>query len=168
MPGPYLPVTIVNHAAVDIAVSPARIWRLILDQFAEANRWRELGYSIEPIDDPAAVLGGYRMWREQDAKVVDDRICHITEIDESARRLSMFADYRSEPGGALVYVTYHAQEIAGTARYTMDCHTRVGIETPASGDEAKVAATIDAIKTHSDKHLAGYLALTKARLEGAG
>jgi len=168
MPGSYLPVTIVNHAAVDIAVSPDRLWRLILDEFIEANRWRELGYSIDPIDDPAAVLGGYRMWLERDDKVIDDRICHITEIDESARRLSLLADYLSEPGGAMVYVTYHAQEIAGAARYTMDCHTRLGIEVPASGEKASVAATIDAIKTRSNTHLAGYLSQAKARLERAG
>lgn len=168
MPGPYLPVTIVNHAAVGIAVPPDRLWRLILDEFAEAKRWRELGYSVEPLDDPAAVLGGYRMWRQQNGKVVDSRICHITELDESARRLSLFADYLSEPGGALVYVTYQAQELAGAARYTMDCHTRVGIETPAHGEKAAVAVAIDAIKAHSDTHLAGYLSQTKARLEGVG
>lgn len=166
MAGTFLPVTIVNHAAVDIAVPPDRVWHLILDEFVEANRWRELGYSIEPLANPAVVLGGYRMWREQDGKVVDNRVCHITEIDASARRVSLFADYLSEPGGVQVYVTYQAQEFSGTARYAMDCHTRVGIEAPACGEKAAVAAVIDAIKTHSDTHLAGYLSRTKARLEG--
>lgn len=166
MPGTYLPVTVVNHAAIDITAPPDRLWRLILEEFAEANRWRTLGYSIEPIDDPAAVLGGYRMWIERDGKVVDNRVCHITEIDASARRLSMFADYLSEPSGAVVYVTYQAQDIAGGARYTLDSHTRVGIEAPASGEKTAVDATIDAIKTKSDIHLAGYLSQTKARLEG--
>lgn len=165
MPETHLSVTIVNHAAIDISVPPDRLWRVILEQFFEAKRWRELGYSIEPLDDPAAVLGGYRMWMERDGKVVDNRVCHITEIAEAARRLSMFVDYLSEPGGAVVFVTYHAQEIAGATRYTMDCHTRLGIEAPSSSEKT-VAATLDAIKTNFDTHLAGYLSQTKARLEG--
>ncbi|MBL8269642.1 SRPBCC family protein [Steroidobacter sp.] len=166
MTGLYLPVTIVNHAAIDIAVPPDRVWRLILEHFVDAQRWRELGYCIEPLDDPAAVFGSYRMWLEQDDKVVDNRVCHITEIDDSARRLSLFADYLSQPGGAQVYVTYQAQEIAGATRYTMDCHTRAGIDASAKLDKASVATAIAAIKSHSDTHLAGFLARIKTRLEG--
>jgi hypothetical protein len=165
MAGPYLPVTVVNHAAIDIAASADRLWRLIREDFGEAQRWRSLGYSIEPIDDPAAVLGGYRMWMQHDGKVVDNRICHLTEIDETARRLSLFIDYLSEPGGAQVYVTYQAHDITGATRFTLDCHTRVGIQPPDDGQS--IAATVDAIKTKSDTHLAGYLAQVKAGLEGA-
>lgn len=166
MTGLYLPVTIVNHAAVEIAVPPDRVWRLIREHFVEAERWRELGYSIEQLDDPAAVFGSYRMWLQQDDKAVDNRVCHITELDDDARRLSLFADYLSLPGGAQVYVTYQAQELADATRYTMDCHTRVGIDASTSTDKAAVAAAIDAIKSSSDTHLAGFLAQTKARLEG--
>ncbi|MBR2173842.1 hypothetical protein [Sphingopyxis sp.] len=162
----YLPVTVVNHAAIDIAVAPDTVWCLILDQFRDAKRWRELGYSIAPIDDPAAIYGGYRMYMENDSKIVDDRICMVTEIDEAERRLSLCADYLTTPGGVLVYVTYQAHPTAQGTRYTMDCHTRVGIEMPAR--DCDVAASIEAIKNHSDTHLADYLARTKASLEATG
>src|SRR5258705_11291524 len=91
-------VTIVNHAAVDIAAAPETVWRAILDEYVEARKFREQGYRIEPLDDQASILGGYRMLLEKDGSLVDDRIAQFTERDDAARRLSIFADYLSTSG----------------------------------------------------------------------
>lgn len=162
---PLLSVTIVNHLGIDIAAEPDAVWADILDMFVEARQWRADGYAIEPIDAPSAVLGGYRMQIEQDGGAADQRIVHITECDHSARRLSLFVQFLSVPGGVLVYATYHARAASGGARYTIDCHTQMGIEPPASGSRADVATAIDGLSNHFETHLNGYLGRVKARLE---
>jgi hypothetical protein len=157
-------VTIVNHVAVDIAASPDAVWRAILDEYVEAKKFREV-YAVKPIDDPAAVLGGYRMVAEQDGAVIDDRICHITERDNDARRLSLFADYLSVPGGMQVYATYHAQENGSAARYALDCHAHMSMEAPGAGSREEIATAIDGMKAQFDAALIGYLESVKTRLE---
>jgi hypothetical protein len=158
-----IPVTMVNHVAMDMAVAPDVVWHAILDDYVEAKKFREAG-AIEPIDNPAAVFGGYRMRFERDG-VVDERIVHITERDEAARRLSAAADYLSVPGGMRVYATYHAREIAGGTRYAIDCHTQLYVEAPAGDINAGIAATLAEMTAGADTHLVAYLASIKARVE---
>lgn len=154
-----VPATIVNHVAIDIAASPDAVWDVIVDEYIEANKFRSSGYTIETIDDPAAVLGGYRIVYEQDGKILDERICHVTERDDSTRRLSMFADYLSAPGGIQVYATYQAHEAPGGATYTLDCHARMNVD---------AGADIADVTKQSDAGLVGYLNDVKARVEGSG
>jgi hypothetical protein len=158
-----IPVTMVNHVAMDMAVAPDIVWRAILDDYVEAKKFRESG-TVEAIDDPAAVFGGYRMRFEQNG-VVDERIVLITERDEAARRLSAAAHYLSVPGGMRVYATYHAEEIAGGTRYAIDCHTQLRIEAPAGDIHAGIAATLAEMTVGADTHLVAYLASIKARVE---
>ena len=158
-----IPVTMVNHVAMDMAVAPDIVWRAILDDYVEAKKFSESG-AIEAIDDPAAVFGGYRMRFEQNG-VVDERIVLVTERDDAARRLSAAADYLSVPGGMRVYATYHAQEIAGGTRYAIDCHTQLQVEAPAGDIKAEIAATLAEMRAGADTHLVAYLASIKARVE---
>lgn len=158
-------VTIVNHVAVDIAASPEAVWQTILEEYIEAKKFREIGYTIEPLDEPAAYLGGYRMRFEQDGALLDDRICRVSERDEAEHRLSIFADYLSAPKGMVVYATYHAAKTSEGTRYHLDCHGTLGIDPPAGGGQAEVAATVAEMKTEFDTALAGYLNTIKARLE---
>lgn len=159
-------VTIVNHAAVDIAAPPAAVWQTILDEYIEAKKFREIGYAIEPLDDPATCLGGYRMRLEQDGAVIDERLCHVTERDEIAHRLSMFADYLA--GGMIVYATYHAEAAPGGTRYRLDCHSTLGIPQPAGAGRAEVAAAVAEMTAQFDAALTGYLESIKAKLETQG
>jgi len=159
-------VTIVNHAAVDIAVAPAAVWQTILDEYIEAKKFREIGYAIEAIDDPAAHLGGYRMRFEQDGAVIDERICHVTERDDAAHRLSMYADYLA--GGMIVYATYHAETVPGGTRYRLDCHSTLGIAQPAGAGRAEVAAAVGDMSAQFGAALTGYLESIKAKLEAQG
>lgn len=161
-----IPVTIVNHVAVDIAAAPDAVWRAILEEYVEARKFREY-YTLEPLTDPAAFLGGYRMRMEKDGAVVDERVVHITERDDEARRLSLLADYLSVPGGLQVFVTYQAHATANGARYTLDCHSRMGVEPPAGDARKGIAAAVAALKAQFDAPLAQYLASIKTRLEGA-
>lgn len=158
-----IPVTMVNHVAMDMAAAPDVVWRAILDDYVEATKFRESG-ALETIDDPAAVFGGYRMRFELNG-VVDERIVHITERDDAERRLSVAADYLSVPGGMRVYATYHAQEIAGGTRYAIDCHTQLRVDAPAGDIKAGTAATLAEMTAGADAHLVAYLASIKARVE---
>jgi len=156
-------ITTVHHAATDIAVSPDRLWTTLREGFIEARKFRDFGFSIDPIDEPGVPLGGYRMRLEQDGKIVDDRICRISEVDDTARRLSIFADYLSHPLGLQVYVTYQAHETATGCRYTLDCHARQGITPPS--DAAEIAALIASMKQGHDAGLDSSMAKVKAELE---
>lgn len=166
MPEARLPVTIVNHVAIDIAATPDAVWGAILEDYIDGTKFGGAGYAVEPLDDPAAPLGGYRMRLTKDGAVVDDRIVHITERDDAARRLSLCADYLSVPGGLQVFATYQAREIAEGGRYTLDCHTRMTLEPPADGGD--IATAIAETKGQFDSALVPYFASFKARLEGAG
>src|SRR3546814_11855524 len=68
------------------------------EEYGEAKKFRAFA-KVAPLDDPAAIFGGYRMTVEKDGMAVDDRIVHIIERDEKARRLSLFANYLLFPGG---------------------------------------------------------------------
>lgn len=153
-----VPATIVNHVAVDIAASADAVWNVILDEYIEANKFRSSGYQIETIQDQAAALGGYRIVYEQDGKVLDERICHVTERDDSARRLSMFADYLSVPGGLQVYATYQARQAPDGATYTLDCHARMNVD--AGADIAELTMQFDG-------GLVDYLNSVKTRVESS-
>jgi len=159
-----IPTTIVNHVAIDIAASPDAVWRVILDEYVETKKFRELGYEITTIDDPGAPLGGYRMRLRKDGALADDRICHFSERDDRARRLSLYADYVFMPRPMQVFATYHAQPAAGGTRYALDCHTRMSVDIPAGAD---VTASIAEMKTHFDTALVSYLQSIKTRLEAA-
>lgn len=159
------PVTIVHHAAIDIAASADAAWQAILDDYVDARKFRETGYAIEPIDDPAAPLGGYRIRIEQDGVVVDERICHITERDDAARRLSMFADYLSIPGGMQVYATYHAQDAEAGSRYALDCHSSLPTSLFVSDAETEIGAAVAGMTAQAEAGLIHYLEGVKTRLE---
>ena len=124
-----------------------------------------MGYAIEPIHDLAAPLGGYRMRLVQDGAVIDDRIVRITERDETARRLSLFADYLSVAEGMQVYATYHAQETETGTRYALDCHANSPLEVPDSGAPRGLGAALAAMKVEIDADLTEYLRTIKSRIE---
>ncbi|MFB8344620.1 SRPBCC family protein [Brucella cytisi] len=158
-------LTVVNHIAVEIAADPSAIWNDIVDSLVEAKNWLDQGFAIEPLNDPSATKGGYRMSLEKDGIQIDLRTVCVTECDTVARRLSLLVDYLSAPDGVLVFATYQAQPIPTGTRYTIDCHTRIGVTPPGDGSHAEVAALVSKIHDHSDAHLASVLAKVKAKHE---
>ncbi len=160
-----IPVTIVNHVAIDVDCAPDRAWAVVLEEYAEARKFREIGYAIDWLDEAAAFLGGYRLRFVKDGSVVDDRVCRVTELDPVERRLSMVADYRSVPGGMTVHATYHARAAGDSTCFAIDCHSSLGIEPPGEGSRAAVGAAVATMNAQYDAALLDYLQGLKARLE---
>jgi len=160
-----IPVTIVNHVAIDISRPPCILWAEILAEYVEARKFSEAGYAVEPLADPAAFLGGYRLRYLQDGAVLDERVCRITELDASSRRLSMVADYLSVPGGMTVHATYRAHADPSGSRFTVDCYASLLIDLPGDGSSAAVARTVDAMTTQYEAALLGYLQAVEDTLE---
>lgn len=154
-------VVMVNHAAQDINVSPDDLWCAIVEDYVAAGKFRTEG-TVEALDDPSALYGGYRLCLNRES-IVDERIVRITERDEAARRLSAVADYLSVPGGMRVFATYHAQERLNGARFSIDCHAELGIATPPDRLEAK----LNGMRIEAHAQLASYLASVRSRLEDA-
>lgn len=163
-----IPITVVNHVTIDITASPEALWSLIVDQYVGARKFAGGGHSIEPLEDAAAGLGGFRMRLEQDGAVVDDRLCIVTERDEVTRRLSMFADYLMAPGGLQVFATYQAHAAEGGARYSIDCHTRMTLAAPSPISQADATLRIAEMAATFEAPLNAYLASVKATLERGG
>ncbi len=161
-----IPVTIVNHVAVDIAATADAIWSIILEEFVEAKGFRRLG-TVAPLNSLAAPLGGHHMHLDYGDGILDERIVHFTEHDHVARRLSIFADYLSVSGSMKVYVTYHAQETPTSARFAVDCHTSVEIDVPIGATCADVAAIVAKQTTSYNDALTAHLQKVRTRLEGA-
>jgi hypothetical protein len=165
---PRVPVTIVNHVAIDIARPPDPVWATIVETYAKGRKFSDIGYTIEPLDEPSAYLGGYWMRFEQDGAVVDERLCRVTELDDASRRLSMAADYLCVPGGMTVYASYHAQADRGGTRLAIDCHSSLSLEAPADGCGPAVKAAVAAMTEQYGAALAAYLASVKSTLERQG
>jgi hypothetical protein len=164
-PSPRITVVIVNHVGIDIACSPEAVWAVLHAEYVEARKFSDLGYTVEPIADPAFHLGGYRLRYEQDGTVVDERVCRITEIDAAAHRLGMAADCLSVPGGMSVFAGYSAQPNGPGTHYAIDCHSRLAIDSPGDGSRAAVAAAVTVMTGHYAAALLDQLQRTKAALE---
>jgi hypothetical protein len=157
-----LRTTIVNHVAVDIDAPPDAVWAAIVEDYVEAKKFGE-SYVMTPLDDPAALLGGWHMRMEKVGAVIDERVMHYTERDDGAHRLSISADYVSVPNGMQVYATYQAHAAPGGARYTVDCHTNLDIMALAPGREP--AQSVPEMKVHFETALMQFLEGVKSRLE---
>jgi hypothetical protein len=161
-----LNLTTVNHVVVDIAASRDVVWKVIIDEYVHASKFRAAGYSLEPIEDATAVLGGYRMRLEREGAIVEDRTFRITECDEGMRRLSLFADCRLDPDGVTcVYATYQAQSAIGGSRYALDCHAGLSINAPLHGARDFAARAVAKLRAQFDADLMEYLVGIKKRVE---
>lgn len=158
-----IPATIVNHAMMDIAAEPGAVWQVIVDEIVEARAFRDLD-AMTPLDDPNVPLGGY--WTKLDAGdgVIDERVIHVTERDDEALRLSVHADFVSDPGRTQVYATYHAREIPGGCCFTIDCHTSLELDVP---DGEETGAIIARETASYAKEMTARLEKVKRRLEDA-
>lgn len=123
------PVTIVNHISVDMPASRDAVWLRICSDYLAGESFKAGGYEVTRLDDPSAVLGGYRLRLERGG-AVEERLCYITELDQEARRLSLFVDFLSVPGGFTVCATYQARETGTGACFVLDSHTRTTVPPP--------------------------------------
>ncbi|MCW6530239.1 hypothetical protein NED98_08275 [Sphingomonas sp. MMSM20] len=162
MSEPIVAVTIVSHAALQIAAPADAVWQAILNNLLQPDTWQIAGYRFVSLRDAAVPLGGYRLAKEEGGQVVDERIVHVTERDTRARRLSLFSDHLSERNGLSAYATYHARERPTGTYCAIDCHTRVGVEMLKNAD---ITGLIGDLGGQSEAHLRDYLARLKYALE---
>lgn len=164
-------VTIVNHAGVDIARPAEVVWRDIVETYVAGGKFAVQGYAIEPLmDDPAALLGGYRMTlRGEGGTLVDERVCRITERDDRAMRLSLCADYLAPQAmGLIVHASYQAVPTAVGSRYELHAYSTLNLARPAGDAKAELAQVVGNFERQSAEHLDGFLRGVKARLEAQG
>lgn len=156
MSDPLVRVTIVNHVSVDMPAPQESVWRRICDDYLAGERFRAAGFKVQRLNDPSAVFGGYRLLRDQEGSV-DERLCYVTELCQSARRLSLFVDFLSVPDGFTVYVTYQAKEIAAGASFALDSHTRTSVARPSPGSERDLRAVVAELTDTWDAALRSHL-----------
>jgi len=152
-----VPITIVNHVSVDISCPPGRVWDAILGDYLCARKFSEAGYAIERLDGPAYFRGGFRMRLECDGAVVDERICCVTELDETARRLSMYAEYLSAPNEMKVHATYQAHRSGTGTRYSIDSYSSFHPAMSTEDGETDNSAAVARMEAHFAAALVRYL-----------
>jgi hypothetical protein len=163
-------ITVVNHNAVDINRPAKAVWQDILETYVDGRKFSSQGHVIEPLkDDPAAYLGGYRMTlRDKDGNLVDDRICRITERDETAMRLSLCAEYFVPAEMKLIVnASYQAVPTPSGSRYTLDAYSMANVALPKSAAEPSVRQVAEEFRSGSTGYLDTFLKSVKDRLESA-
>lgn len=168
---PAARVTIVNHNSVDIERPANVVWQEILESYVDGRKFGAQGYAIESLsEDPASLLGGYRMtYRDAAGKLLDERVCRITERDENAMRLSLCAEYAMPAEMRLVVnATYQAIPTAGGSRYELHAYSTFDVALPADAAEPGPAQVADQFRSSSSGHLDTYLRSVKERLESQG
>lgn len=158
-------VTIVNHCSMAVDRSPERVWAALDSGFYAGGNFARAGYKVEPLNEPALPLGGYRLWREQGGSI-DERICGITERDASAMRISMRADYLSRDAkNMIVLATYRAESAGETAVFLLDCHSTLDFEVAANASREDVMREVAELRDHFDQGIAQGMARMKAWIE---
>jgi hypothetical protein len=161
-----LRITVVNHAQIEIACPPERVWRMISEDLGKGRGFASQGYRIDPLATPAPYLGAYRMFLET-PDLVDNRFCGVTERDEAAMRMSLYAEFLSAVANKMVtYATYQAIPTEIGCLYRLDCHSTLdhAVEDDASRDE--IARSVTALQAKFDQGLATGFVKHKALLEG--
>jgi hypothetical protein len=160
-----LRVTVVNHEQIELAVAPAAVWTMLVDEYAAGKGFARAGYVIDPLDDPSLTLGGYAMRLERDG-LLDERLCRVTERDDAAMRLSLHADYLSAGANNMVtYATYRATPAGDGTLYSLDCHSTLDHAVADGGSREEIATSVAALRTLFDQAVAANLARLKAQLE---
>jgi hypothetical protein len=155
-----------HHVRVRFDCAIDVIWDNIVSGFGQGQRFERQGFRVEQVlDDPRAVLGGYRMWRE-DGDDPDERLTFVTERDHEARRFSLCTWYLgADARDAVVHATYAAVENVQGNWYQIDCHATqdLPLKSDASNDEA--IAAIEKSKSETDRYLRKALEDQKLELE---
>jgi len=161
-------VTSTHHVAVAFDCPAAAIWDDIVIGIGQGRRFEAQGYRVAPLDDdPAAYLGGYRMWREGHDDP-DERRTYITERDDAARRLSLCAYYLGDQArGTVVNATYSAVGDGKVSTYHIDCHGTQDLEIDRGTSAAEVAELMARSKRDMDHHLKSALEAQKPSLEAS-
>ncbi len=160
-------VTIVNHVSIEIDCDARRVWNDIIEYYERGRKFADLGYAVTPLsDDPAALLGGYRIVGRI-GDVEDERICRITERDDEAMRLSVRADYLAPSMmGLLVHATYQAVPTPSGTRYDVHAYSTMRFPFETKEEKAALAATAAQMREQGGAFIEDSLRVVKARLEG--
>lgn len=160
-------VTLFNHVTEEFKVSPDYLWQTILDDFLEGAIFASGGYVVTPLtEDPAAYLGGFRMvlYGEND-EVLDERVAYITEKNDEARRLRIYAHYLTDKKANMeVFAIYQAAPTETGVEYILDATSQMNIQEPDSS-VGTVADVVSQITATADEFLIASFAAQKVEIE---
>ena len=160
---------IVNHAEREIGVSPERVWNEILDHYVEGNGSLESGYVNIPLNNQSAsYMDGYRMVKRDDSgEIIDERRVYFSELDEDARRLSLYVEFLSEAArGMTVHASYQAVPSGSGTIYRLDAYSRQRLDpTAANKSPEEIAEIVNEQKNGFQTFLDERLAELKDELE---
>ena len=160
-----LRATRVVHCSIEIARPASVVWKWIRTDIAEAQHYLRLGYRIDPLDDPAACVKAYRL-RLESPEMNDEIRAEVTELNEEAMRLSMFAEFSSaQAKGLVAYVTYQAVASGTGSLLKMDCHAAFDLDMDEHASREEIASSAETGRQYYERDTSEWFVDVKARLE---
>ena len=157
--------TRVVHCRTEIARPAAVVWSWILEDIAACQHYARLGYRIDPLDYSTLGVNAYRL-HFAGADLIDDIAAGITELDQKAMRLSMFAEFSSpQANGLVAYVTYQAIPKDGGSVLQMDCHATFDLDVDPHASPQDIERSAEASRSYYERDTTEWFAEVKARLE---
>ena len=162
-----LRATRVVHCGVEIARPASIVWKWILEGIAAGQHYARAGYRIDSLADPHPYFKAYRLHLES-ADLVDEIMAGITELDDKAMRLSMFAEFSSpQAKGLVAYVTYQAIPRDGSSLMQMDCHATFDLDLDEHASPEDIARSAEAGRGYYERDTTGWFGEVKTRLESS-
>ena len=162
-----LRATRVVHCSVEIARQPSVVWSWILNDIAAGQHYARLGYRIDPSSDPTSHLKTYRL-HFKSADRVDDIMAAITELDDKAMRLSMFAQFFSpQARGLVAHVTYQAVARGNDSLLQMSCHATFDLDVDEHASAEEIARSAEAGRHCYERDTTEWFDEIKVRLESS-
>jgi len=154
-----------DELSVHIDVPPDMLWDEIKSMYVDADKFRRLGFAIEPVHDPVAYLGGTRISRIDEATgEADIRTAHFSAIDDKKRFLALRAVYSS---GISAFASYQVRPEGAGSNFQLIAHGQVPVTLPAGvkPTQASVRAAMAPVIAEHERALREVWADEKQRIE---
>lgn len=133
--------------------------------YVDAQKFRRLGFAVEPVKDPIAYLGGTRVSRIDEAGgEADVRTAHFSAIDDSKQFLALRAVYDN---GTSAYASYQVRPEGEGSNFQLIAHAELPVTLPAgvAPTQASVQAAMALVLAEHQRALRAVWAEETTRIE---
>jgi len=154
-----------DELSVHMDVPPDVLWEEIKSMYVDADKFRRLGFTVEPVKDPVAYLGGTRISLiDETTGEADIRTAHFSAIDDKKRFLALRAVYNS---GISAFASYQVRPEGEGSSFQLIAHGQVPVTLPAGVEptQASVRAAMAPVIAEHERALREIWAEEKERIE---
>ncbi len=157
---------LVDNYTLHFNVPPEVLWAELKAMYVKGDKFTAQGFTVKPLDDPGAILGGTRIVRTLPNGKVEERVARFTRIDDGERFLALQVSYSE---GIVGNVSYQARPAGRGSDFQLIAHMEQDIVLNAreSASREAIADKVEAVLQGHHRELAQYWEGEKARMEAA-